>query len=973
MKFNILKSALVCSVLALISGVALAQTEIIGPDVLPSNAGFTSPGVGKFTNFDATVGNGGVSATPWQDTGVNYANTGIEPTSYGAPSGWEAFEQSSDDGAYQIATAAGYTINTGDIITLTWLAEGTYNGTNTTFSGTGSSDPVQVVQLLTASSSSAAYSATTPVATLTQGLPGTQAGWVQYSVTYTAQAADAGKYVGAAFTTTTASGKISNSFAVYDNFYLSALPAGSKPVIVTEPASQTAYSGATVTFSVSASGATSYQWMAGATGSGIYTNLLNAGQFSGVTTPTLTITNVQPTNNGDYVVVVSNGNGSVSSTPPANLTVASILYQETFTVPNKTGDIAITNAGWVNDIQATDTRLYSAPNGAVYSYTSAAWTEAFYATTVTETGVITDQAPFLAINLATANNLGFNVTLSSTYNPNLATSYFAVQMNWGQWYVSTNAMTFSSTSGTFPFTQNWTPTASAWNVLTLSGNGSVGNTNFPVIGGPAPSNLSGYITGAGLVCVHTGGGTHNFDNFTVLGAIPPNALPVINAPPFSTTNYTGNTVAFNVAATTNGTTAGLTYQWMYGTVGSGIYSPLSNSGQFSGVNTSTLTISNVTSAADHKDYVLVVTDGAGSVTSTPPATLTVVDSVPLLTSGALVYPNTASQYGSGGYALHAGNNNVMNLTASFAGDLPMTLQWQFSTTNDGTGLVNLLNATNSLYTLSNPQTNNSGYYRLQASNSQGGPTNSAWAQVTVLPASTSFIQWAAPVSVNGLTAAQILNVPGTFYEAESFVNPSLVNVTNGATVYVFDNSGAVATVTGLGGPGSGNLAFTGDTGDTNLNTVLTWEQEDSGTPAITINNLTNGVTYSVQLFGLDDTHGTTRYEAWAPTNDTADVSASYQVGNNNYVVGTFVANSTNVVIDQFLLSGHGYINAVIVRVVPPAPTLSIQKSGANLVVNYANGTLLESTNVNGPWTTNSSTSPYTFTPTQARMFFRVQQ
>jgi hypothetical protein len=37
----------------------------------------------------------------------------------------------------------------------------------------------------------------------------------------------------------------------------------------------------------------------------------------------LTITNVTPTNNGDYVVVVTNGYGSVTSTPPANLTVSS--------------------------------------------------------------------------------------------------------------------------------------------------------------------------------------------------------------------------------------------------------------------------------------------------------------------------------------------------------------------------------------------------------------------------------------------------------------------------------------------------------------------------------------------------------------------------------------------------------------------------------------------------------------------------
>src|SRR5215469_18056888 len=63
-----------------------------------------------------------------------------------------------------------------------------------------------------------------------------------------------------------------------------------QPVIVTPPASQTAYLGQTVTMTVAATGTNlTYQWQAGTTGSGIYTNLSNANEFSGVTTNTLTI------------------------------------------------------------------------------------------------------------------------------------------------------------------------------------------------------------------------------------------------------------------------------------------------------------------------------------------------------------------------------------------------------------------------------------------------------------------------------------------------------------------------------------------------------------------------------------------------------------------------------------------------------------------------------------------------------------
>jgi hypothetical protein len=56
----------------------------------------------------------------------------------------------------------------------------------------------------------------------------------------------------------------------------------------------------------------------------------------------------------------------------------------------------------------------------------------------------------------------------------------------------------------------------------------------------------------------------------------------------------------------------------------------------------------------------------------------------------------------------------------------------------------------------------------------------------------------------------------------------------------------------------------------------------------------------------------------------------------------------------------------------PAVTLTIQQIGANVVLNWPQGTLLQATNVNGPWTTNTATSPYTNTPTGLSKFFRVK-
>ena len=97
------------------------------------------------------------------------------------------------------------------------------------------------------------------------------------------------------------------------------------------------------------------------------------------------------------------------------------------------------------------------------------------------------------------------------------------------------------------------------------------------------------------------------------------------------------------------------------------------------------------------------------------------------------------------------------------------------------------------------------------------------------------------------------------------------------------------------------------------------------------------------------------------------------MGDNVYLVGTFTATNTTQTIVENEADNHGYITAVIVRIPPPMPLLSIQRAGANLQVAYTNGILEQATNVTGPWTTNTTTSPYTFTPSTngTRMFFRA--
>jgi hypothetical protein len=59
--------------------------------------------------------------------------------------------------------------------------------------------------------------------------------------------------------------------------------------------------------------------------------------------------------------------------------------------------------------------------------------------------------------------------------------------------------------------------------------------------------------------------------------------------------------------------------------------------------------------------------------------------------------------------------------------------------------------------------------------------------------------------------------------------------------------------------------------------------------------------------------------------------------------------------------------------VGPPVTLTIAPAGmGSVTLTWLNGTLLQATNAAGPWTTSTAASPYTMTPTNSQMYFKVQ-
>jgi len=210
----------------------------------------------------------------------------------------------------------------------------------------------------------------------------------------------------------------------------------------------------------------------------------------------------------------------------ARTAASQVIYSETFPYPTgMAGNQPISTTGWANDLIAQFTRLFSngGTDGTVYAFSNAATTEAFYTSTTLDTGSAGQAFP--TINPAA---YPFGVTLSVDlrpgFSPDEVRSRFAVQMNGTNWYVQKNALPVPTVGGAFAnYSLPFLPSATNWNTLTVTGTGVTAAPGAAaVIGSQAPGNLTGNITGAGVVVTYgengmaiTGGGTHDIDNFAI--------------------------------------------------------------------------------------------------------------------------------------------------------------------------------------------------------------------------------------------------------------------------------------------------------------------------------------------------------------------------------------------------------------------------------------------------------------------------
>jgi hypothetical protein len=539
------------------------------------------------------------------------------------------------------------------------------------------------------------------------------------------QPSDAGSY---AVVVTNSIGSMTSAVAV--------LTVWIPPAITSQPQSRTNVVGTGAGFSVAASGTAplSYQWQ------------FNGSNVSGATATALTLNNVQASDAGSYSAVVTNSGGSITSSiaaltvwvPPS---VASQPQSRTnvvgtgaaFTVAvngtapfsyqwqvNGANVTAATGANFtIANVQPSDAGSYTVlvtnsagsvtSAGAILtvlvppsitiqpqSQTNVVGTAATLTAAATGTAPLSYQWQFNNANIpgATTTSLTLsnvqigdsgNYTVVATNSAGSSTSAVAVLTVWVPPSVSqpqsrtnvvgTSALFSVTATGTVPLTYQWQrdggniPGAVGSSLL-LSNVQSSDAANYSVV----VTNVAGSVTSA-------------------VAALTIWSPPSISGQPQSRTNVLGTTAVFAVAAVG---TSPLSYQWQF------------NGGNMSGAIGTSLTLNNV-QPADVGAYCVVVTNGAGAVTSAV-VTLTV-----------LLPPTLAMQPRS--------HTNVASVTAAFSamaiGTPPFAYQWRFNG-------VNVAGASGPTLTLNYPQFGDSGNYTLFVTNAAGVATSSI-ATLTVLP------------------------------------------------------------------------------------------------------------------------------------------------------------------------------------------------------------------------------------------------
>ncbi len=482
---------------------------------------------------------------------------------------------------------------------------------------------------------------------------------------------------------------VTNAFgAVTDSVTLTVL---TFPPVITNAPPQFQTNGLKTTFAltidVSGSPPLIYQWQHD--GTNLTTKSKN---YIGVNTSSLIITNAQTNQSGDYMVIVTNRYGTATT----NVNVLIIPMAPEITVPptNQTVNVGDTAFFQVNGTGTEPLHIQWQLNGTN----------------------LPNKSPFIGVNTGTLVLTNVQLSEAGTYTIVVTNAYGSVSTNATLTVVPlppviTNAPPLLQTNGvgtTFSLTINVSgspPLIYQWQHdgtnLTSKSKNYIGVNTSSLIITNAQTNQSGDYTV--IVTNRYGAATTNVNVLIIPMA------PIITVPPTNQTVGVGNTVTFPITAIG---TLPLHYRWQRDGTN------LLNKGNFSGVNTNTLKITNA-QTNDSGTISIVVTNNYGAVTDS--VTLAVLALPP-----EIVVPPTNEISGLGGIV-------TFNVTAT--GSLPLFYQWRTNGVNIPKG-PHYSGINTNAFTITNTQPVDAGTYEIVITNAFGSASTNAILTVLTAPVMT---------------------------------------------------------------------------------------------------------------------------------------------------------------------------------------------------------------------------------------------
>ncbi len=663
------------------------------------------------------------------------------------------------------------------------------------------------------------------------------------------------------------------------------------PLTVTSwPSNQTVAVGRSATFQVTAQGAPapSYQWY------------FDGALLPGATTNTLNLANVQPTQAGTYLVVVTNASGSASAV--ASLSVLTLPPTSLPPQINIQPVDQVVVAGALVNTTGTNQVVEPATNVS-FEITASGPAPLSYQWFFNGAGVLGATTNLLSITNVQLSDVGNYEVVVGNPNGSVTSSVAGLSvllpLTVTQW--PSNQIATAGAMVSFQVTaQGAPPPGYQW---FFDGAAIAGATSNILT---LPDIQSGQAGTYQVIVSGLSGSAGGLASLTVLTPPPGATLPVISAQPTNQTVVAGalisttgtnevvnptSSVSFQVTATAG---VPLTYQWFF------------DGAPVGGATSDVLTVTNV-QLGQVGNYEVVVSDQAGSVTSSV-ATLSVL--LPLTITG---WPSNQT--------VAAGRSVTFQVTAQ--GAPPPGYQWFF----DGAPLAG---ATANTLNLTNVQAGQAGTYQVLVDNSSGSATAVASLSVLTLPPG------ALPPQINiqpvdqVVVAGALVNTTGTNEMVEPATSVSF-EVTAGGPAplsYQWSFNGAIV-------PGA----------TTNILTVTNVQLSDVGNYEVVVGNPNGSVTSSVAALSVLAPLTVT---SW-PSNQTANTGAtvtfqvaasgaplpSYQwsfAGTNINGATTSALTLTNVqtwqagtyrVLVSDLAASAGGVASLTVLTPPPGTTLPV--------------------------------------------------